>query len=187
MKRLPVFATLVVVIAVAIMIRLGFWQLARMHEKEALLARYAAAQQSQAEVPFPATPAEVDAALYHRSRVDCVKVMAPTSIAGRNLRGESGLAQLVQCRNPQGSSYPVVLGWSRDPAPSGWQGGEVTGWVGPGPKLVADPPLAGLEANARPDPNDIANNHLSYAVQWFLFALTASVIYAVAVRKRMLG
>lgn len=187
MKRLPVFATLVVVIAVAIMIRLGFWQLARMHEKEALLERYAAAQSSQTEVKFPAVPPEVDGALYHRSAIDCVKVSAPTSIAGRNLRGESGLAQLVQCQDPEGSTYPVVLGWSRSPVPSGWQGGKVSGWIAPGPKLVADPPLAGLEANARPDPNDIPNNHLSYAVQWFLFALTASVIYAVAVCKRMRG
>jgi surfeit locus 1 family protein len=40
-------------------------------------------------------------------------------------------------------------------------------------------------ANARPDPNDIPNNHLAYAVQWFLFAGVALVIYALAVRKRM--
>jgi surfeit locus 1 family protein len=37
-------------------------------------------------------------------------------------------------------------------------------------RLVADPPLAGLAANAAPDPSDIPNNHLAYAVQWFLFA-----------------
>jgi surfeit locus 1 family protein len=186
-KRVPVVATLVVVIAVAIMIRLGFWQLSRMHEKEALLARYAAAQTSSAAVRFPAIPAEVDGALYHRSQLDCRKISAPTSIAGRNARGESGLAQLVQCQDAQGGTHPVILGWSRSPVPSLWQGGMVTGWVAPGPKLVADPPLAGLDANARPDPNDIANNHLSYAVQWFLFALTAGVIYAIAVRKRMRG
>ena len=29
------------------------------------------------------------------------------------------------------------------------------------------------------------NNHLAYAVQWFLFALTALVIYAIALRKRL--
>ena len=59
------------------------------------------------------------------------------------------------------------------------------GVVAPGPRLVADPPLAGLQANARPDPSDIPNNHLSYAVQWFLFAATALVIYAIALRKRL--
>jgi cytochrome oxidase assembly protein ShyY1 len=61
----------------------------------------------------------------------------------------------------------------------------VVGTIAPGPRLVADPPLAGLEANERPDPSEIPNNHLSYAVQWFLFALTALVIYAVALRRRL--
>ena len=54
-----------------------------------------------------------------------------------------------------------------------------------GARLVADPPVAGLGANARPDPSDIPNNHLAYAVQWFLFAFTALVIYALALRKRL--
>ena len=54
-------------------------------------------------------------------------------------------------------------------------------------RLVADPPVAGLAANARPDPQDIPNNHFSYAVQWFLFAATALVIYGLALRKRLWG
>jgi surfeit locus 1 family protein len=65
----------------------------------------------------------------------------------------------------------------------------VTGVISPGgpagARLVADPPLAGLEANAKPDPSNIPNNHLAYAVQWFFFALTALVIYALALRKRL--
>ena len=48
----------------------------------------------------------------------------------------------------------------------------------------ADPALGGLEANALPDPSDLPNNHLSYAVQWFAFALTALVIYAMVLRRR---
>ena len=32
-----------------------------------------------------------------------------------------------------------------------------------------------------------SNNHMAYAVQWFLFAATALVIYAVALRRRMRG
>jgi surfeit locus 1 family protein len=42
-----------------------------------------------------------------------------------------------------------------------------------------------LQANAAPDPRDVPNNHLSYAVQWFLFATTAIVIYGLALRKRL--
>ena len=47
-----------------------------------------------------------------------------------------------------------------------------------------DEAIHALSANARPDPNDIANNHLAYAVQWFFFAFVALVIYAIALRKR---
>ena len=52
-------------------------------------------------------------------------------------------------------------------------------------RIIANPPLAGLSANAVPDPSDLPNNHLAYAVQWFLFALTALVIYFLALRKRL--
>jgi surfeit locus 1 family protein len=66
-----------------------------------------------------------------------------------------------------------------------WDGGELGGVIAPGGRLVADQPLPGLEASARPDPRDVPNNHWSYAVQWFLFALTALVIYTLALRKRL--
>ena len=45
-------------------------------------------------------------------------------------------------------------------------------------------PLAGLEPLAAPDPRDLPNNHLAYAGQWFFFALTALVIYILALRRR---
>lgn len=52
-------------------------------------------------------------------------------------------------------------------------------------RLIADPPVAGLAASALPDPKSIPNNHWSYAIQWFLFAGVALVIYAIALRKRL--
>jgi len=33
----------------------------------------------------------------------------------------------------------------------------------------------------------VPNNHLAYAVQWFLFALVAGVIYVIALRRRLRG
>ena len=51
-------------------------------------------------------------------------------------------------------------------------------------RLVAASPGPGLEASAPPSPDTIPNNHLSYAIQWFLFALIAVVIYALALRWR---
>ena len=37
---------------------------------------------------------------------------------------------------------------------------------------------------ARPDPSDLPNNHLAYAGQWFFFAITAFIIYVLALRRR---
>jgi surfeit locus 1 family protein len=186
-KRIPIVPTLIVLMAVAYMIHLGFWQLERLGEKEAMLARYEAAQASAAEVRWPDTPAATERALYHRSRVQCRAAKAQTTLSGRNAKGEAGLAHFVTCIDAEGGERQVVLGWSRDPSTPVWTGGPVSGWIAPGPRLVADPPLAGLEANAKPDPKDIPNNHLAYAVQWFLFAGVALVIYALALRKRMRG
>lgn len=184
MRRIPILPTLVVLAAVAVMVRMGLWQLDRLHQKEALLAHYAAAQRDPTELAWGASPPDA-AQLYRRARLDCVAVREHSSMAGENVKGEGGMAATARCTLAGGGEALVVLGWSRDPrAGSGWQGGAVRGVVAPGPRLIADPPLAGLAANARPDPADIPNNHLSYAIQWFLFALTALVIYAIALRKR---
>lgn len=185
-RPVPLFATLLVLAAVATMIGLGLWQLGRLREKEALLAYYARAEANPAEVGFPVAKAG-KALLYRHSRLTCERVTSASFIAGRNLKGESGLARLVHCAVPGGEA-DVVLGWSRAPVAAEWGGGEVAGVIAPGGtggvKLVADPPLAGLRPNARPDPREIPNNHLSYAVQWFLFATTAMVIYLLALRAR---
>lgn len=187
MRRIPVIPTLLVLAAVALMIRLGFWQMDRMHEKEALLARYAAAQAMSADVPFPEDAAAAQPLLYRHARVDCRAVTGVTVIAGHSAQGESGMAHVADCIVAGGGKARIVLGWSRNPAPVEWPGGTVMGVIAPGPRLIADPPLQGLAANARPDPSAIPNNHWSYAVQWFLFAAVALVIYALAVRKRLAG
>ena len=54
-----------------------------------------------------------------------------------------------------------------------------------GPMLVADQPATGLRASAKPSPDTVPNNHVSYAVQWFLFAAAALVIYVLALRKKL--
>lgn len=192
MRRVPVFATLIVLIAVGIMIRLGFWQIDRMHEKEGLLARYAAESANPQPVAFPAAnPRSAEAVLYRQSRVNCQSVTAMQSIAGRNDRGQLGYVHVALCGIGTGNSAHVQIGWSASPNPPKWASGDAVGTLAPFgegfAKLVAQPPLAGLEASAKPDPNDLPNNHWSYAIQWFLFALTALVIYGIALRKRLRG
>lgn len=202
-RSIPIVPTVVVLIAVGIMIRLGFWQLDRMHQKEAMLARFEAAGAMAGEVPWTSQLVLNDAGgavdlrkareeqatfnNYRRSRLNCLSVGAIKSVSGQNAGGSAGYVHVAQCGLSDGSQAPVVLGWSQGPEVPKWDGGQVTGIIAPGPRLVADPPLAGLQPNARPNPNDIPNNHLSYAVQWFLFAGVALVIYALALRKRLRG
>ena len=184
-RKLPILPTAVVLIAVGIMLSLGVWQLERGAAKTQMLGRYETARVTSAEVSWPTTAEGAEQSLYRRSRLLCVKVTERQSIAGRNAKGDAGIAQYAQCFLPDGSLAKVVMGWSRDPHDQGhWTGGAVRGIVAPGPRLVADPPLGGLSANALPNPSEVPNNHMSYAVQWFLFAGTALIIYAVALRRR---
>jgi len=185
MRKLPVVPTIIVLLAVGVMLRLGLWQLDRRVEKAALLERYAAAAKSDARVPWPADAQSAQDRLYRRSQLTCAEVTATSSIAGQDAQGQSGLAIVAECRLGNGEAARVVLGWSKAPVTPEWPGGDVRGVIAPGPRLVADPPRAGLKANAIPDPSSIPDNHLAYAVQWFLFALTALVIYGLAVRKRL--
>ena len=51
MKRVPIFATLVVLAAVGTMIWLGFWQIGRLHEKALVPFRiYAAVRQVELDL-----------------------------------------------------------------------------------------------------------------------------------------
>lgn len=188
-RHLPLLPTLVVLICVAIMIRLGFWQLDRAEQKDAMIARFSAAQSETAPVAWPTTLPAQQALLFRQAALDCPRVTAQSAIAGRSAAGESGWAHVASCALPGGGTAQAVIGWSRDPAPRPFAGGTLTGRIAPsgkvGARLIVTAPQGGLEAAAAPDPRDLPNNHLSYAVQWFLFALTALVIYALAVRKRL--
>ncbi len=198
LRRLPLLPTLIVLAAIALMIRLGFWQIDRLHEKEAMVARYAAAQANTNSAGNLSRISPLADVSYRRSQADCVAVNEWQAIAGRNSRGESGIVHIARCDFERAvhnhgtvtRQVDVAVGWSRSPRPPAWRGGQVSGTIvtsNNGFRIVADPPLAGLEPNARPDPNDLPNNHLAYAVQWFLFAATALVIYFLALRKRLRG
>lgn len=181
--RLPIIPTILVIAAVATMIALGFWQLGRAEEKADMLARFEEASASEQSVTFPVGATQEDA-WFRRSALDCRKVSDLQPVAGTAATGAKGWAMRATCALSGGGSAIVDLGFTRVLEQPQWSGGSVTGIVAPGPRLIADPPLAGLEQLAPPDPNDLPNNHLAYAGQWFFFALTALVIYAVAIRSR---
>lgn len=185
-RRVPVFATIIVLAAVATMIALGVWQLGRKAEKEALIARYEAALQDSAEVPWPA-PSQYESALFRRATIDCQLVRGIDPISGTSAKGRSGWVHVARCSHSGKGVADVTIGWSRTPDSPEWSGGVVTGRIanyGRYIRLVAETPQAGLEPLAAPDPGDLPNNHLAYAGQWFFFALTALVIYVLALRRR---
>lgn len=200
-KRLPLISTIIVLLAVATMIMLGFWQLDRRGEKEALIVKYSANQAGPA-IAFPAIPMG-DEILFRKARAFCLEPVSETLAAGYNLKGERGWRHLVSCRTgAEGPGFTVDIGWSADfKSKSQWQGGTIDGVVGPAPNqssviersvtdekqqllLVATRGGGGLQPSATPSLEGIANNHLAYAVQWFLFAGIALGIYGLALWRR---
>ena len=186
-RQLPIVPTILVVAAAGVMVWLGFWQLGRADEKAALIARYEAAETQADEVKFP-TSGEGEAVWFRRSSVGCVEVLAVTPVSGTAANGAKGWTIRVECRTSSDALLATVdLGFTQTLGEEDWTTarGKVDGIIAPGPRLVADPPVAGLYPLAKPDPGDLPNNHLSYAGQWFFFALTALVIYFFAVRSQL--
>ncbi|HEX8535275.1 MAG TPA: SURF1 family cytochrome oxidase biogenesis protein [Allosphingosinicella sp.] len=190
MTRLPFWPTLIVAAAVAVMVGLGIWQLRRIEEKEALIARYEAAA-GLPPIAWPAVPPADDSLLYRRADGFCLKVVEWRAVAGQNASGEPGWSHIASCRTGgvEGPGMQVDMGWSKESkAPGGWGGGPVSGVIAPDRshiiRLVSARPAPGLAASAPPSPTGVPNNHLLYAIQWFFFAAAAAVIYALALRRR---
>jgi surfeit locus 1 family protein len=190
-RRLPIVATIVVLAAVGLMIGLGIWQLQRAKWKDGLIARYAAAERLP-PVSFPTTPtADEQLPLYRHATGVCLRIVGQRAMAGENRAGEPGYVHIVDCATgAEGPGMSVEVGWSKNPnAKINWSGGPVSGVVAPDRRmrmrLVAASAPPGLEPSAVPSLRIITNNHRSYALQWFAFALIALVIYGLAVRKRL--
>ena len=188
-RRLPIIPTIIVAAAVAVMIWLGIWQLQRARWKEGLLAQYRHAE-ALPPISWPTvTPKPLP--LFRHATGVCLRPVARRAVAGENLSGEPGYAQIVDCATgAEGPGMSVEVGWSKNPnAKVNWRGGLVSGMIAPdrrsGMRLVAATPPPGLEASAPPSIATIPNNHRFYAAQWFGFAAIALLIYGLAVRKRL--
>ncbi|WP_448662309.1 SURF1 family protein [Sphingomonas sp. CJ20] len=202
MPRFPVIPTIVVALAIAAMIALGVWQLDRRAEKHAALAQFAA-NLDKPVLAFPGTAAG-DAYLFRRATAACPSPTGWRSQGGRSASGTNGWRQIATCRAEAGQPPLLVdMGVSPDPGfKPAWQGGPVTGTITHAPNhqpllaamfgkaaprtlmLVSDTAAPGLAPTARPDVSSVPNNHLAYAVQWFLFAGVAGIIYVLALRLR---
>lgn len=189
MNRWPILPTTLVALAVATMVGLGIWQLQRKGEKEALLARYEAAS-GLAPVTWPSVPDPKALPLFRKSTLMCVSVVGWQSVSGTSATGKPGFAHVASCQTggAEGPGAKVAVGWSERPESPKWNGGAISGIIAPDNvqliKLVATDEVAGLAMLAKPSPEQIPNNHLLYAIQWFIFAAAAAVIYVLALRKR---
>ena len=187
--KVPIIPTIIVALAVATMVALGVWQLQRKDQKEALLATYAAAA-NRPPIGWPSIPLKEPLPLFRAATGNCLSVTGFRTAAGQNLRGEPGFVVIADCRtSAEGPGMAVELGWTKDPnAGRAYRGGLVSGTIAPDRsnrmRLVAATAGPGLEPSAPPSPDTIPNNHLSYAVQWFLIAAIALVIYVLALRRR---
>lgn len=199
--RVPVIPTILVTLAVATMVALGVWQLQRKQQKESEIAQLVR-NLGKGDVAYPATGPLPEALLYRRSAVMCLRVASWDAKAGKSAKGESGYRIIAHCvTGAEGPGAVIALGvaprWDVKPR---FQSGEVHGWIIPAqepslidrllgraerrPMLLASTPIAGLSANATPDPKNVPDNHLAYAIQWFVFASIAALIYVLALRRR---
>lgn len=204
LRRLPLIPTIIVAAAVVTMIALGIWQIDRAGQKADLIALYRA-NLARPAMTFPAMGPVPREAMFRPSSVTCVEVVGWRSEGGRSADGEGGSRYIAQCRTgAEGPGALVDLGVSPNPGikPS-WPGGVASGMITTEPDhgsmlarlfgsapvlrpmLVADRPADGLRASAKPSPDTVPNNHRAYAVQWFLFAAAALVIYGLAVARRL--
>lgn len=187
----PVLPSIIVALAISTMIGLGIWQLQRKNEKEELLVRYSAAS-GLPPTAWPTVPLADNLPLFRKSSVMCVSVVDIQSVSGSSADGKSGFAHVATCSTGggEGPGAKIALGWSERPRSPEWKGGMINGVIAPDNaqliKLVATDKVGGLQRLAPPSPAQIPNNHLLYAIQWFIFAAAAAIIYVLAVRKRAL-
>jgi surfeit locus 1 family protein len=189
MKQIPIIGTLIVGAAVATMIGLGVWQLQRADWKNGLLETYRTAA-DKPPLAYPAVPTEKGAPYFRKSSVNCLEVVSWRAVSGRNANGQSGWAHIASCKTAgaEGPGAQVVAGWSKKPDDPDWNGGVIDGTIAPDSnhiiRLVASEPVSGLKKSQTPSTEDIPNNHLAYAIQWFLFGGIALLIYVIALRNR---
>ena len=202
-RRVPVLPTILVALVVLAMIGLGIWQYRRALQKEAALAVW----QANTRLPATAYPAQNpsdESLLFRHLSANCLRVVGWQTLGGRDAAGQPGWRHIASCATgAEGPGFLVDVGVSLKPdATVAWTGGPVRGVATHEPDarpwlerfgrhaaplrlmIVAEAAAPGLRPSAPPDPSSVPNNHRSYMVQWFAFALIALVIYGLALRKR---
>ena len=206
MTRWPVIPTIFVALAVATMIGLGFWQLQRKTQNE-LLLQQVTANSGKPAITYPALGPVGLQALHRKSAVNCLRVSEWKEDSGTDISGKTGTRYLAECvTGAEGPGALIVAGISNRPNQKiVWIGGAVEGIITTEPDrqsmaaklfgksivlrpmLVSNAGLGGLRTAEPPSLEKIKRKVSSngfYALQWFLFATAATIIYILALRKR---
>jgi surfeit locus 1 family protein len=201
--KFPVVSSIIVALAVGVMLALGVWQLDRKQEKEAQLAQLAANRDMPA-IAYPMLGPFDETLLFRKSSVTCLTIEGWSVDAGKASDDKTGFRYIANCSTGiEGPGARVAIGvGARPDLKPAWNGGTIAGWIvmeggessliekltgkskPATPMLIADKGQGGLKTSAVPSIESVPNNHLAYAVQWFLFAAIAAIIYVILLRRR---
>ncbi len=196
-RGLPVGATILTLIMLPVLLALSYWQFAiRRPWKHDLIARLEAAR-TLPPVPVATLVAAQRAGTavqYRRATIDCRpgRVNPYDLKGGTSAGGDGGFLVLVGCGAAgQPGAVAVVAGWTPRPdrvtalnVDTTFTGtliehpyGDAAGR--PSLMLIPATAVAPLSPSRTPEPDDLPDNHLSYALQWLAFAVTLAVVYLV--------
>lgn len=204
-RRIPLIPTVITAIGILILCGLGRWQLERREWKHDLIARLTAAPR----LPL-VTPQEFRAAMmgdlsvqYRRASIDChAGPKKPYDLRpGSSAKGDSGFYVIVSCRpNDLSPDIVAVAGWTRrvdaqdqvinlDRQFTGVVIEKPYGKEANRPRfmLIPEDSVPPLEPPRLPSAEDLPDNHLAYAGQWFGLAIALAVIYGLWLRRRMVA
>lgn len=201
-KRIPVLPTLMTAIMLVVLVSLGAWQLQRRAWKADLIAQLEAAQDAPMLEPadFLAAMVGTRSVQYRRAELPCSPgTVLPYDLkGGGSAGGVTGYLVLVSCRpNRKAPDIVAVAGWTRRPdaarvpivVDTVFTGLVIEKPYGDAPgrpqfMLIPDTAVPPLEPSRLPTPQDLPDNHLSYAGQWFGLAVVLAVIYGLWLRRR---
>ncbi len=205
MRRRDVGLAVIAVVVAGVCVWLAFWQLDRLHQRRARNAVLAA------RLALPPLPVrrDITADSARQRRVVAQGVYdfsAERTWPGRSFQGTPGVALVTPLRLADGSAVLVDRGWVPSPdafhvdhtlyrepdtatvtgialiPPRGRGDVAVAGFLPFVVQLESPDPTRGLPRRW-PPPTFDDGPHLSYAIQWFSFALIALVGTAVLIRK----
>ena len=205
MQRRDVVAVVSAVLVAAVCVRLGIWQLDRLAQRRARNAALAARLALPPLTVTSSTPA--DSARERRVVAHGVyDFAAERTWVGRSFQGTPGVALITPLRLADGAAVLVDRGWAPSPdafhvdhtlygepdtatvtgialiPPRGGGDVSVAGFLPFVIQLETRDPAAGLPRRW-PLPALDNGPHLSYAIQWFSFAVIALVGTAVLIRR----